>query len=68
MIFVKDIEKYVDGFYMVVGGYVVKVEDVYDIVLYKDFVESLCLDYIDGLGKRLFFEEGLMYGVIKFKL
>ncbi|MDR4220525.1 hypothetical protein CN890_07375 [Priestia megaterium] len=63
----KDIEKYVDGSYTAVGGYVAKAEDVHDITSYKDFVESLRLDYTDGSGKRPFPEEGSTYGVIKFK-
>ncbi len=67
MIPAKDIEKYVDGSYTAVGGYVAKAEDVHDITSYKDFVESLRLDYTDGSGKRQFPEEGSVYGVIKFK-
>ncbi len=45
-----------------VGGYVAKAEDVHDITSYKDFVESLRLDYTDGSGKRPFPEEGSTYG------
>ncbi|CAH0286654.1 Putative ribonuclease YwqJ [Peribacillus sp. Bi96] len=62
----QDIEKYLDGTYSEIGGYVAKAEDVHDIKLYDDFVESLRLDYTDWNGKRPFPEGGSTYGVIKF--
>jgi hypothetical protein len=63
----QDIEKYLDGKYSEIGGYVAKAEDVHDIKLYDDFVESLRLDYTDWNGKRPFPDGGSTYGVIKFK-
>ena len=63
----QDIEKYLDGTYSEIGGYVAKAEDVHDIKLYDDFVESLRLDYTDWNGKRPFPDGGSTYGVIKFK-
>ncbi|MFC0190195.1 ribonuclease YeeF family protein [Fictibacillus aquaticus] len=63
----KDIENYINGRYGTIGGYIAKAEDVHHIKSYKEFVESLRLDYIDGSGSRPFPEEGGSYGIIKFK-
>ncbi|WP_343252872.1 hypothetical protein [Ligaoa zhengdingensis] len=41
----RDIEKYLDGTYTKVGGYVTKAEDVAQLATYEDFYESLRLDY-----------------------
>lgn len=62
----KDIEKYLDGTYSEIGGYVAKAEDVHQIKEYDDFVESLRLDYTDWNGNRPFPEGGTTYGIIKY--
>ena len=62
-----DLEKYLNGTYSEIGGYVAKAEDVHDIKDYADFVESLRLDYLDWDGNRPFPDGGSAYGIIKFK-
>lgn len=63
----KDIEKYLNGSYAEVGGYVAKAEDVHDIKSYKDLIESLRLDYTDGGGNRPFPKKEGPYGIIRYK-
>jgi hypothetical protein len=62
-----DIEKYFDGTYSKIGGYVAKSEDVIDIRKYEDVIEALRLDYLDRNGNRPFPDGGDTYGVIRFK-
>ncbi|MBU7591734.1 ribonuclease YeeF family protein [Metabacillus halosaccharovorans] len=64
---VQDIQKYLDGDYIEIGGYVAKAEDVYDIKAYDEFIESLRLDYKDWEGNRPFPDDGNSYGIIRFK-
>lgn len=44
----RDIEKYLDGTYTKVGGYVTKAEDVAQLATYEDFYESLLF----GLSRK----------------
>ncbi|MED4322130.1 hypothetical protein P9232_11795, partial [Weizmannia sp. CD-2023] len=62
-----DIEKYLSGKYTQIGGYVAKVEDVANIRMYDDVVESSRLDYTTSDGSRPYPEGENSYGMIRFK-
>ncbi|RDW16456.1 hypothetical protein CWR48_16360 [Oceanobacillus arenosus] len=61
-----DIEKYLNGDYYELGGYLAKADDVDHIKSYDDVVESFRLDYSFPDGWRPFPEGGTTYGKIKF--
>ncbi|MFS0560820.1 hypothetical protein AB1K91_08760 [Terribacillus sp. 179-K 1B1 HS] len=64
---ISDIDKYLDGSYKEIGGYVAKLDDVDHIKDYEDVVESFRLDYTTWDGSRPYPEGGNAYGKIKFK-
>ncbi|MBL5769363.1 hypothetical protein [Heyndrickxia sporothermodurans] len=61
-----DIEKYLSGEYVEIGGYIAKFDDVGHIKNCDDVVESFRLDYTSWNGNRLFSVDGNVYGKIKF--
>ncbi|MBT2701334.1 hypothetical protein J7E79_29195 [Bacillus sp. ISL-40] len=64
---IKDISKYLSGEYTEIGGYVAKVEDVADVRMYDDVVETSRLDYTIRDGSRPFPEGENSYAMIRFK-
>ncbi|PAD34197.1 hypothetical protein [Terribacillus saccharophilus] len=64
---ISDVDKYLDGSYKEIGGYVAKLDDVDHIKDYEDVVESFRLDYTTWDGSRPYPEGGNAYGKIKFK-
>jgi hypothetical protein len=64
---IQDVEKYLSGEFREIGGYVAKVEDVADIRMYDDVIESSRLDYTTWDGSRPYPEGGDSYAMIRFK-
>ncbi|WP_262417722.1 T7SS effector LXG polymorphic toxin [Bacillus sp. YC2] len=64
---IQDVENYLSGKYTEIGGYVAKVEDVANIRMYEDVVESSRLDYAFPDGTRPYPEGGDSYAMIRFK-
>ena len=59
-----DIEKYLEGTYTQVGGYVTRLEDVSHLSTYGEIYDSLRLDYLGTIYKV---ESDSYLGVIRFK-
>jgi hypothetical protein len=64
---VGDIENYLSGKYTEIGGYVAKVEDVNNVRMYDDVIETSRLDYTLNDGSRPYPVNGNSYGMIRFK-
>jgi hypothetical protein len=64
---IQDVEKYLSGEFREIGGYVAKVEDVAEIRMYDDVIESSRLDYTTWDGSRPYPEGGDSYAMIRFK-
>lgn len=64
---VNDVDKYLSGDYTEIGGYVAKVEDLSNVRMYDDVVESLRLDYVSWDGSRPYPKDGESYAMIRFK-
>lgn len=64
---IKEVEKYLSGEYTEIGGYVAKVEDVADVRMYDDVVETSRLDYTTRDGSRPYPEGENSYAMIRFK-
>jgi hypothetical protein len=64
---IQDVEKYLSGEFREIGGYVAKVEDVADIRMYDDVIESSRLDYTTWDGSRPYPEGGDSYAMIRIK-
>src|SRR5690625_4397820 len=64
---VNDVDKYLSGDYTEIGGYVAKVEDLSNVRMYDDIVESLRLDYVSWDGSRPYPKDGESYAMIRFK-
>ncbi|AME06567.1 T7SS effector LXG polymorphic toxin [Bacillus siamensis] len=64
---IQDVENYLSGKYTEIGGYVAKAEDVANIRMYDDVVESSRLDYAFPDGTRPYPEGGDSYAMIRFK-
>ena len=64
---IQDVDKYLSGQYTEIGGYVAKVEDVADVRMYEDVVETSRLDYTTRDGSRPYPEGGNSYAMIRFK-
>ncbi|MEH7374399.1 hypothetical protein V7168_05235 [Neobacillus drentensis] len=64
---IKEISKYLSGEYTEIGGYVAKVEDVADVRMYDDVVETSRLDYTTWDGSRPYPEGENSYAMIRFK-
>ncbi|MBT2680550.1 hypothetical protein J7E38_16190 [Bacillus sp. ISL-35] len=64
---VGEIENYLSGKYTEIGGYVAKVEDVSNVRMYDDVIETSRLDYTLNDGTRPYPVNGTSYGMIRFK-